>query len=195
MPLVLKNLDEEQDVPFADESSVATPVSDESGAILAAPASPMPHSRHSSYTSHSSRISYTSHGDVFGARGGTAGPPLSWAIDKRSGCFNEVRTPAPVSFLTSFRFFLSFRFVRCSPSHRPDCTIRSASPNLIPSSFPDQSALTHTKTILSFEQQDLILDPEEYMMAMKHRSLDNPFLDNRRPSNKQTLVDMRGNLW
>lgn len=31
------------------------------------------------------------------------------------------------------------------------------------------------------------------MLAMKHRSLDNPFLD-RRPSNKQTLVDMRGNL-
>lgn len=85
MPLVLKNLDQEGDLPFADESATVTPVSEDSGP---APPSPVPHSRHSSYTSHSSRISYTSHGDVFG--GPRAAPP-SWAPDKRSGCFHEVR--------------------------------------------------------------------------------------------------------
>lgn len=46
--------------------------------------------------------------------------------------------------------------------------------------------------MLRSSPQDLILDPEEYMLAVKHRSLDNPFLEQPQPE-KQTLVDMRGN--
>lgn len=90
IPLVLQNLDQESDVPFADESVVGTPLSEESAALLAGPPS-APHSRHSSYTSHSSRISYTSHGDVCGGPRGNG--PLSWTRDKSrpSGCFHEVR--------------------------------------------------------------------------------------------------------
>lgn len=87
IPLVLQNLDQESDVPFADESVVGTPNSEECSALLAGPPS-APHSRHSSYTSHSSRISYTSHGDVCGPRGNG---PLSWTRDKSRRCFHEVR--------------------------------------------------------------------------------------------------------
>lgn len=183
MPLMLKNLD--PDLPFADESDAASPVSEESGAVLAtSPLASVPHSRHSSYTSHCSRISYTSHGDVYGPRGdGNGGPALSWARDKGARCYKEVGTKAPVSPLTSFHSFLSLR------------VLLALQLTPVPSFFlpRDQSdnALSHSQTTLF--GQDLILDPEEYMMAMKHRSLDNPFLD-RRPSNKQTLVDMRGNL-
>lgn len=105
VPLVLQNLDQESDVPFADESVVGTPLSEESGAVLATCPSG-PHSRHSSYTSHSSRISYTSHGDVCGPRGGP--PIMSWSKSRPSGCFHEVRSLCPdLLFLRSLLFHLN----------------------------------------------------------------------------------------
>ena len=98
LPLVLQDVDAHaQDMPFADESAVATPLSEESGAILA-PSLSAAHSRHSSYTSHCSRLSYTSHGDVCVSRGGDGGgggvngnAPVHWTHDKVRGCLHEVR--------------------------------------------------------------------------------------------------------
>lgn len=65
-PLVLNTLLDAQDnLPYVDDSTVATPMSEENGH------STMPSyymnmgTRHNSYTSHMSRISYTSHADLF----------------------------------------------------------------------------------------------------------------------------------
>lgn len=39
--------------------------------------------------------------------------------------------------------------------------------------------------------QDLLLDPEEYLLQMKQRQPENPFID-QQPLPRQTLVDMKG---
>lgn len=36
-----------------------------------------------------------------------------------------------------------------------------------------------------------MLDPDDYMAAIKHRQAENPFID-QQPSPRQTMVDMKG---
>ena len=50
-------------------------------------------------------------------------------------------------------------------------------------------------SLLSFlyVSQDLLLDPEQYLRALKpHRSSENPFIDSKSEI-KHTFVDMKGN--
>lgn len=91
MPLVLQNLEDQENLPFADESAADSPLSEESGTVLEAHPSnnaSLLQSRHSSYTSHTSRLSYTSHGME---------PPVcvpSWTRNKyrTAQFFHEVRS-------------------------------------------------------------------------------------------------------
>uniref|UniRef100_T1JEU7 Sodium channel protein n=1 Tax=Strigamia maritima TaxID=126957 RepID=T1JEU7_STRMM len=63
-PLVLSTfLDAQEHLPYADDSTAVTPMSEENGAIII-PGYAILNSRHNSYTSHCSRGSYTSHGDL-----------------------------------------------------------------------------------------------------------------------------------
>ncbi|CAG7823253.1 unnamed protein product [Allacma fusca] len=79
-PLVLSTyMDAQEHLPYADDSTAATPMSEENGAIIV----PIYNgtalgSRHSSYNSHASRLSYTSHGDLLGRPFGLGmGPPVT----------------------------------------------------------------------------------------------------------------------
>lgn len=91
-PLVLQTyLDAQEHLPYADDSTAVTPMSEENGAIII-PVYTNLNSRHSSYTSHSSRISYTSHGDIYGR-----GAPWTKESQLRSrrnlhGYYHEVNT-------------------------------------------------------------------------------------------------------
>ena len=92
-PLVLQTyLDAQEHLPYADDSTAVTPMSEENGAIII-PVYTNLNSRHSSYTSHSSRISYTSHGDIYG-RGGALWTKESQLRSRRNlhQYYNEVST-------------------------------------------------------------------------------------------------------
>ncbi|GAB6019017.1 hypothetical protein CHUAL_000648 [Chamberlinius hualienensis] len=63
-PLVLSTfLDAQEHLPYADDSTAVTPMSEENGAIIV-PFYTSIASRHNSYQSHASRISYSSHADA-----------------------------------------------------------------------------------------------------------------------------------
>ncbi|XP_054160598.1 sodium channel protein para-like isoform X3 [Oppia nitens] len=126
-PLVLQTyLDAQEHLPYADDSTAVTPMSEENGAIIIPVYNTNLNSRHSSYTSHSSRISYTSHGDIYG-RGGAL--------------------------------------------------------------WTKESQLRSRRNLHQYYNEDL-LDSEEYMIAVKHRQHENPFLD-QQPSPRQAMVDMK----
>ncbi|RWS16117.1 skeletal muscle sodium channel alpha subunit-like protein, partial [Dinothrombium tinctorium] len=125
-PLVLHTyLDAQEHLPYADDSTAATPMSEENGAIII-PVYTNLHSRHSSYTSHSSRISYTSHGDIYG-RG------IPWT---------------------------------------------------------KESQLLSRRNLVYYGQEEMLAS-DDYLLAMKPRHPENPFLDPQ-SSPRQTLVDMKG---
>jgi voltage-gated sodium channel type II alpha len=124
-PLVLQTyLDAQEHLPYADDSTAVTPMSEENGAIII-PVYTNLNSRHSSYTSHSSRISYTSHGDIYG-RGAL---------------------------------------------------------------WTKESQLRSRRNLHGYYHEDL-LDTEEYIVAVKQKQNENPFLD-QQPSPRQALVDMK----
>ncbi len=96
-PLVLQTyLDAQEHLPYADDSTAVTPMSEENGAIII-PVYTNLNSRHSSYTSHSSRISYTSHGDIYG-RGGALWTKESQLRSRRNlhQYYNEVILQRPL---------------------------------------------------------------------------------------------------
>ncbi|CAL8142651.1 unnamed protein product [Orchesella dallaii] len=81
-------MDAQEHLPYADDSTVATPMSEENGAIVlpfcnglhqthTIPSFAALGSRHSSYNSHASRLSYTSHDILSGGRHGGFGHPLT----------------------------------------------------------------------------------------------------------------------
>ncbi|ODM88178.1 Sodium channel protein para [Orchesella cincta] len=80
-------MDAQEHLPYADDSTAATPMSEENGAIVLPFCNGLHQthtlpsfalgSRHSSYNSHASRLSYTSHDMLAGGRHGGFGQPVT----------------------------------------------------------------------------------------------------------------------
>ncbi|KAI1296926.1 Sodium channel protein para [Halotydeus destructor] len=163
-PLVLQSfIDAQEHLPYADDSAAVTPMSEENGAIIIPLFTNLHTSRHSSYTSHSSRISYTSHGDIYGRNN-------VGAHHHNHHHHNHLSHHPPVPGQGQLQ-----------PLPQQHYTTATC--------WTKESQLRSRRNLQGFYQEDLLLDPEEYMVTMKQRQhYENPFIDHQP---RQTLVDMK----